>query len=567
MASTITDFEVGVSANAGSEIALDGLVLEANRRLGILGADAGTRVTAKGVVVRGTLPDGSGRFGHGAAAGFESEMTIEDSAITGSSEIGAGAQKSGRLTIARSVIAGVVQRKGNRAYGWGVGVQSGSQVTVTESAVLDTFVGGVVVVRQPSDDETSARLERSFVADVRKGPTAGTDTLASCVVVEGKATLDMADSTCARTEQTGVYLKGGGTGTIASSVVREITGDVDDGSAGILVDSKGSASIARTAVVALGTAGVVASGKVEATDLYVSNATSAGLALSGKATVTRLIVAGTKQGVAAEGDRYGAGVFVSSGGSLDATDVLVKKADGIGVFGIDAGTKISLRRAAVTDTKAVEEASGFGLVAAGGAELAVEDAAIVRAADAAVYVTDPGTVARLRAVSIIDTQANGPLEQGRALNVQLGGALDLSRVFTRGGSEVGLVVLDEDTTATVDSSILEGVGKTSVGFGHGVAVSRGGALVMTHSVVRNHAGVGLVFSNASGSVSSSIVRANPVGVHTQEGVNLLEVASAPAELTPLSVAFTSDTRFEENGSKVGAGEVPLPAPITLAGPP
>ncbi|OJY29957.1 MAG: hypothetical protein BGO98_50080 [Myxococcales bacterium 68-20] len=564
---TITDFEVGVTASAGSVIALDGLVLEANRRLGILGADVGTRVTAKGVVVRGTLPDGSGRFGQGVASGFESEMTIEDSAITSSSEMGASAQKSGRLTIARTVIAGVTQRASNRAYGWGVGAQTGGEITVRESAILDTFTGGVVVARQAADPETSARLERSFVAVVRPGPTTGTDTVAACILVEGKGSVDMTGTTCARSEKSGVQVKSGGTATIASSVVRDLRGAALAGSAGVVVDEKSSATIARTAIVESRSAGVAVTGKLEATDLYVADVTSVGLAIAGTATAARFVVASTKRDVDDERDQFGAGVFVSRGGSLDATDVLMRKNDGIGLFAAGAGTKLSLRRASIRDVNAVEDGTGFALVAGSGAELSVEDAAIVRAANAAVYAADPGTVAKLRGVSIIDTLPNGPSEQGRALNVQLGAALDLSRVRVRGGTEVGLVVLGDDTLATVDACHLEGIQKTSIGFGHGVAITQGGALVMSNSVVQGHAGVGLVFSNAKGSVASSIVRANPIGVHTQQGVELVEVTAVPAELTPLSVAFTSDTRFIENGSKVGAGEVPLPAPITLDGAP
>ncbi|MBX3207847.1 MAG: hypothetical protein KF764_22565 [Labilithrix sp.] len=563
---TITDFEVGVSANAGADVALEALVLEENRRLGVLGADAGTRVSAKGLAVRGTLPDGTGRFGHGVAAGFESEITIEDSAITSSSEIGAGAQRGARLTVSRSVIAGVLQRKSNGAYGWGVGAQTGGQVTVTESVVLDTFGGGVVAAALPSDDAVAARVERSFIADVRVAPDASGNPVGSCVFAQGKASADVTGSTCARAEHAGIAGLLGAKVAIASSVVRDLAADPNEAIAGIFTDKKSSSSVTRTAVVDATIGGILAGGKLEASDVYVSNVSSVGVGARGEATLTRVVVTGTKRSVDAEDNRYGAGVIALDGSTLDATDVLVRRSEGLGVLAISAGTKVSVRRAAIVDTQAIEEGSGIAIAVTSGAELTLEDAAILRASDAAVYVSGAGTAASLRGVSVIDTKPNGASGQARALNVEQGAALNLARVFTRGGAEVGLAVLGEDARATVEGSVFEGVAKTASGFGHGVGVSRGGALVMTRSIVRGHAGVGLVFSNASGSVASSIVRANPVGVHVQEGVDLVEAAAAPGELTPLSVVFTTDTRFEENGTKVGAGEVPLPAPIDVVGP-
>ena len=551
---TVADFEVGVSAGAGADVTLEGLVVEDNRRIGIMGADDGTRVHAKDVLVRGTLPDGSGRFGHGVASGFDAEVTIEDSAIIGSSEMGAGAQRNGHITVRRTVVSGVVQRASNGAYGWGIGTQTGGQATVIESAIQDTFTGGVVA----AEDASRVRLERSYVAGVEKGPTAGGGAIAAAALAQGEgASVDVVGSTLTSAETHGVFVIGGATATVVQTVVRDLAGSAIDG-AGVQVSAESSATISSSAVVATTVSGILSAGSLEATDVYLADVSGGGLAIRGTAKVTRLVVSDLRGGKGEGDSEFSAGLYVDSGGTLDASEVLVRKAFGLGALVTGKGTKVTLRRAVIADTLPAEDSSGFGLAVAKGAEVVFEDGVVTKAHDIGVHLLDPGTTVTLRRVSVVDTQRNGREERGRSLNVQDGAALTLERVLATGGAQVGLDVIGEDARAVVADSVIAGVVATVNGFGHGVAVTQGGALVMTRSVVRDHASIGLVFANASGSVAASVVRANVVGVHTQEGVSLLEVSAPPDELLPLAVAFTTDTRFEDNETKVGAGEVPLP---------
>lgn len=550
---TITDFEVGVSAGGGADVSLDGLVVQSNRRLGILGADAGTRVLAKGIVIRGTLPDASGRFGHGAASGFDGELTIEDSAITDSSEMGAGAQRDGRINIVRSVVSGVVQRTSNKAYGWGVGTQTGGQATVIESAILDTFTGGVVA----AENRSAVRLERSYVGGVRRGPATNGGTFAAAALAQNEgASLDIIGSTLAGSDRYGVFVNAGARATISSTAVRDLSGSPLDG-AGVQVAEKSSATVTTSAVLASTVSGLLNAGTLDATDLYVGEVTGAAVASHGTTKVVRLIVSDLQPGKGLNAE-LSAALYVGDGNSLEASEVIVRKAHGLGALALGSGTMLSIRRSAISDIQAPEDFSGYGLAATQGAEVTLEDAVIGKARDVGVYVSDPGTIASLRRVSVVDVQPNGPEGRARSLNVQNGALLNLVRVLAHRGKQVGLNVVGEGARAVVEDSVITGVQATEVGFGHGIAVTAGGALVMTRSVVGDHAGIGLVFANASGSVATSVIRANPVGVHTQEGVSLVEVPSAPAELIPLSAAFTTDTRFEDNGTKVGSGQVPLP---------
>jgi hypothetical protein len=558
---TVTDFEVGVSAASGADVTIEDLVVEGNRRIGILAGDAGTKVLAKGVVVRGTRPDASNRFGLAAASGFEADMTIEDSALLDSVEWGASAQREGKIAVVRSVVSKVAQRAGNNAYGWGVGSQTGGQATVSESAIFDTFGGGVVA----PDAGSKVRLERSYIRGVRTGPTANGGTIAAGVLAQGKGVAEVEGSTITGSARDGVLVGIGASAQISSSVIRDLEGSSGE-SAAINVTSDSSITIAATALVGATTNGILSGGKLSASDLFISRMTGAGVALRGTAKLERVIVADNQPGTGLENESFGAAIYSDDGATVDASDVIVRNSNGLGILSVGPGTKLSLLRALVVGTKAPVETAGYGLAAALGGFLSAENVAVVASQDAGIHVSDPGSSATLRGVAVLGTKPSVGEGRGRSINVQDAASVELYRVLTRGGAQVGLNVTGDGARAVVEDCVFSAVAQTDRGFGHGISVTKTGSLVMSHSVVSDNTGVGLVFSNASGSIARSIVRANPIGVHTQDGVSLLESATTPTELDPLAVVFTTDTRFEDNGSKVGSGAIPLPAPLKSAKP-
>lgn len=553
---TVTGFEVAVSGAKGAEIEASELVLEANRKSAILGGDAGTKILAKNIVIRGTLQDGSTRFGYGAQTGFEAEATLEDSAILDSFEIGAGSLRAGRINVVRSIIKGVKKRPTIEAYGWGVGTQTGGQATVTESVVLDTFGGGVV----SAGEGCKTRVERSYVSGVQK-----TGDVASCALAQEKgAVLEIEGSTLAGSVMDGVRVIEESTATIRSTIVR----DLEAGSlsvAAFLVGAKSSATIDASGAVSSSAVGFVVSGSLDASNIFAEGSLFAAMAVRGRAKVNGFVALDVKE-EAGGSSASGGGVLVDSGGSVEASDVVMRRAPGLGFLVTGANAKLDLKRAFVEDTKSFGPGSGFGLAVVKGAALNAEDAVIAKSRDIGVQIADANTTATLTGVAVIDTLKNGVEERGRQINVQDGAQLTLVRSLVRGGTQVGVNVVGEGARATINDSVIANVVTTKNGFGHGLAITQGGVLVMTHSIVREHAGVGFVFSEASGSIASSIVRGNPIGVNTQDGVSLVEAASVPAELNPLEVVFSTDTKFEDNGTKVGSGALPLPPKLSKAVP-
>ncbi|MBI3182385.1 MAG: hypothetical protein HYZ28_09600 [Myxococcales bacterium] len=83
-----------------------------------------------------------------------------------------------------------------------------------------------------------------------------------------------------------------------------------------------------------------------------------------------------------------------------------------------------------------------------------------------------------------------------------------------------------------------------------------GKVTLQRTTVRESAGIAVAVSQSSGFLSGSTLSGNLVGVHVQDGSTLQEGDQPSGE--PLELTVAPDTRFVDNGSRVGAGVVPLP---------
>jgi hypothetical protein len=131
-----------------------------------------------------------------------------------------------------------------------------------------------------------------------------------------------------------------------------------------------------------------------------------------------------------------------------------------------------------------------------------------------------------------------------------------------GALEEALAVGNENSTLFLESTLVKNTRANDLGlFGHAVLAVHGGTVVIDRSAFDDNAGVGIAFANASGSVQRTSVRRNAIGLHAQQGSSIVETAEVPETVERGTVVVTPDSRFIGNGSKVGTGEIPLPASI------
>jgi hypothetical protein len=124
------------------------------------------------------------------------------------------------------------------------------------------------------------------------------------------------------------------------------------------------------------------------------------------------------------------------------------------------------------------------------------------------------------------------------------------------------MVVGADASLTVRGSRVEDTTAASDGtFGHGLLAFDNALLVVDDVTVTKSAGAALVFASSRGNVSHARIRGNAVGIHVQDGSTLQEVAAVPDDPAESTVNVSTDSTFDGNGSRVGSGALPLPAPL------
>jgi hypothetical protein len=83
-------------------------------------------------------------------------------------------------------------------------------------------------------------------------------------------------------------------------------------------------------------------------------------------------------------------------------------------------------------------------------------------------------------------------------------------------------------------------------------------VLLEQSAVFDNAAIGVAVSGGRAHLVDAVVANNPVALHVQNGSFLVESAD-DGELGAMEVRVSPDSKFLDNGSKLGTGEVPLPS--------
>ena len=129
--------------------------------------------------------------------------------------------------------------------------------------------------------------------------------------------------------------------------------------------------------------------------------------------------------------------------------------------------------------------------------------------------------------------------------------------------ELGVAMSGAGTHATLDHVVVTRTDAARPAqFGHAILAAYGGAVDIGHSILDRAPGVGLFYAGGSGTVSGSLVRRNGIGAHVQEGSTLVEADAPPDSAPDAELVVSKDVRFEDNATKTGEGDLPLPKLVT-----
>lgn len=550
---TLFDHYEGARAMRGGTLTLQDVVIESPRFVGLIAWQASSAIRAERVVVRNVKPhaDQTGAV-NSVNADEGGAVVLVDSVVSGSWERGVVATNANvsktpsSITLQRSVIRDTNLDEHSQA-GAAIVVSGVSRGDVTESAILDSRrVGALTVFAEP--ELTIARSE------IRRTLDDANEEVSAAVYAEGgKISLD--EVSIHDAVQGGIFARSKGSVTTNNTVVHGTKPGADGAfGMGAWADSGAKLALENTAIVDNAYYGV-----------SLVDAPSS-------ATLKSVLVRGTAA-QKVDGGGLGRGINVEEGAVVDLDGVSIVANDGEGLF-LRGETKEGKRSRATAKRLLVADGRTFDSTAvfiAKGA-LAEIDGGLVRAAQRAGVVVNETTGAKgsRSEATLTHVIIRGTKRSERRPSDEKTIALDgigignAGRLTMRASAIVDNVqfgaIIGSPKGFTSFENVFIGSTKSNDdgSFGHGVVAFSGSTLVIRDTEIAAN-NVGLLFDGASAVLAGSRIRGNNVGIHAQRGSTLASGVEPPEEPEAGVVFVTDDSQFVDNESRVGGGELPLPA--------
>jgi len=285
---------------------------------------------------------------------------------------------------------------------------------------------------------------------------------------------------------------------------------------GVLADA--SAELVRVALVENRTSGISVreGGTLRAEDLFVAR--TAGQALDGE---------------------YGYGVHAIEGVSVDLTRATLAENRSLGLIFGGADASATLTDVVIRDTEAREAGNlgGAGIQVSAAGVLELHRVALVRNRMAALLVADARALGEDVLIAGTRSTANAGI-QGFAVQVTLGGSLDVARLEARESRGAGISVLEASDALLSDVAVVGTLPNECAedglcpgyGWGAGISIAYGAHLDARRFVVSDAALCGVQLAeNGTADLSAGEVSANPIGVNvTTDGFDLARLQEGVA---------------------------------------
>lgn len=483
----------------------------------------------------------------------------------------------------------------------GIDVYFGSDALIEEVVVDGAKLWGVIV------DASSATIKRSKISGTILGPDPqGKETKGGWSIAAGASTVSIDD----------VDLAGGTTGIFSGTTDTQVSASrvVIRGQApqppvraagayaragrihlqravihDLVADAGISADQARTIIEARDTVirdvkvangargyGVVAygGGEAELRNVSVVGAESVGLVARDAGsilTAVDTVVRGPARSYAVPdedlivtSERAGIGVQVLDKAKMTLENVAVLEAWGWSAYA-DSGATLDLQHVLIDGTRVLEPkrqpALPFAVgLSVSGATALIDDVTVLRSTLAAVgagknaEITGSGLYVR-------DVVATEPVGTGAGVATGDGAKIDLEASAIVDSMTSGILAMHGGgASIRFANGSIHGTRVAPEGFGHGVLVATGGEALIERTAVFENAAIGIAASGGRARLVAAIVAQNPVAMHVQQGSFIVE-SPDEAELSDNEVRVSPDSKFIENGTKLGAGEIPLPTNV------
>ena len=500
----------------------------------IVASDGGPRAglylkDVTGATVRGLTISG---FPGGILVESADSVVVEDVIVRNDTLAGAFVKMGSHLTMRRSKIANTTLGTTGHV-GGGIVVYDGSTLALEDSTVTDNYFRNATV------SGAGSRIDAKNVFFARNTALPASEPEGGIAVDSGGA-LTLSRSIVTDSVTSGVRAFGAGTTVdIDESIIRRAQGALKD-DAGIAVFAFDNAAVTmrKSAVAEQPVVGVYA-------------------AKSAHVRIESSVVLGPKKDVHVE---VGRGLQAVEGGTVDVHDTafIGLPQSGIGLQQAGIGT---FDRVYVRDTYPIRmqgaSFNGFGMLVEESSKATITRSTFENNALAGIDVNQ-GAVATADGVLVRGTKEVASTGIGSALQVTTTGNLSATRsAFVR---NVGTsAVVAGGTLALTDCSMRSTLLDKKSTFGHAISVFDEGHVELLRTSVSDNTGVGVVAAGGQAWVRNSTFARNKVAIHAQDGSSVVE-SDADAELTVGELRVSTDTRFVDNGARVGTGQIPIPKP-------
>ncbi len=489
---------------------------------------AGLQVRAGGALVLRRFTVRGHQLGLWVSGGGSAE--VRDCALLSNRDAQAVVEgATSRLSIFDSVLRDGVPQT-SPSWGRGVMAQDGATLAL-EGVSLEHNQAVAVLVLGPA---TTAHLNACVVRDT--APSTAGDGVG--LVLEGSVRVEVSNSAFLGNRGQAISVKEGALTLTQSLVADTLPRPSGQTGFGLAVSRGGSADVSQAAL---------------------THNRSLGLSLEGagsRVSLTDVVVNETQP------SDFGEMGLEATGGTtlvLLRTAVVDNVSVGLGLFGGDA----TLTQSLVGGTRGNLANAATGLNLQDGARLEAHDSAFIANQSLGILISETSPAnAREHVFTgslVMDTvplPGGGP---GRGVSVQ-DGLVTFDDSVLAGNSEVAVFLRHPGARVRATDSVLLRTALDPTGlFGFGVVARDGARWESTNTDVRGHAAVGLAFSNASGSIDRGLIADQPIALAAQDGASIAAVRTVGAQPTPGLLEVSNATVFLNNGTKVGEGNIPLPA--------
>lgn len=541
---TVTGFFNGAIVRTHGALTAQHVVFDGNQITGV--QVTGGTLELDDSVVRNGVPDGTGDWGVGLYVVMGGKATLKRSSIAHNLKGGIIAQD--RMT--QLLLDGVVVRDTRLSAGVngdGVVVVDGASGEIHNSALVHNSEAGLLVEAAALD--TRATLDGSVIRDTVPRTVAMVDPMnpsnkqynGNAIEAQGRVSVTVTKSS---------LLRSGGDSfvTVVAPARAEVSDTTiystqvapnGDARAGFVLQAGSTATLTRTAIAQSSACGAQVQGSktsLELVDSLIDGTLALGSKPSGQGIDVALDAGVSLSGSAVTGSA-GVGLFLAAGGAASATNSVIG-----------------------WNTSFPDGTLGRGIEGFGKVTLNVASSALVANREVALVVGDVGTFAQVTGSVIRDTLGDTDGFAGRGVNVQQGAHLLLDDCLLSGNRDVGLMVAMAGSTAVLENTVVTGTKPRDMDghFGINLSAMIGGRLDLKKSQVLNASTIAVIVAQGAATIESSLIAHNPVALQVQNGSMLQQVPELPMTVGPLDVLVTDDTLFDDNATRVGTGDVPLP---------